>query len=156
MANGSAVATFNSAGNTACTATNVVSGVASTEVGVTLTVELTKGTQVAMLRSPMGEYCLQNKVGVLGVFAAPTCPTNTSDCERALAACEAFCMKSKQCNACSVDDRRGSNESPKSIVWVAIPTCGTVDTWAGTIKGDISTKGTQGTVKITMSGPTGA
>lgn len=152
-ANGTAVATFNTAGSAPCTGTPTLGGQVSTELGVTLAVELTKGTQVAMVRSAMGEYCSLNQQGVLAMFPATADPANTTADENALSQCELFCMKNDKCNACSVDDRRSKKE--KAIVWVAIQECGPIDPWAGTIPGDVSIKGTQGVAKITMSGPTG-
>lgn len=54
-----------------------------------------------------------------------------------------------QCTACSVDCSLGSMTKCQ---WVAIPSCGTVETWAGLIPGDIS-RMQSGLVTITATGP---
>lgn len=150
LANGTAVATFNTAGTSPCAGSPTVSGQVTTEVGVTLAVSLTKTGTGTMTRSPKGEYCSLNKVGVLQTFMATKDDTNTTALTAALDACEAYCEKDATCTACSVDDRRSINGD---ICWVAIPNCGTETSWAGTIPGDVSMKGTVGVATITVAGP---
>ena len=74
-------------------------------------------------RSPKGEYCGINRAGVLKDFT-PASQT-TAGYGDALAACEAYCSMSEECNACSVDG------PPPHSKWVAIKECGPVEKWAG-------------------------
>jgi hypothetical protein len=151
LANGTAVASFNTVGTSPCAGSSTVAGEVATEVGVTLAVSLAKRSNTGkMTRSPKGEYCSLNKVGVLKTYMAGKDATNTTALLAALTDCEAYCETDAACDACSVDDRRGGSGD---LCWVAISNCGPMDAWAGTIVGDVSSKGVEGDATITMSGP---
>ena len=135
-ADGSATALFNTAASTAaCADSDVKVATSVSPVNqVAVNVSLTKTEGHTMARSAKGEYCSQNKVGVLKEFPAKT-TTSPADASAALAACETFCEASGACTACSVD-----MAGPTGMQWAAIPECGPLTKWAGSIPGDVSTK----------------
>eukprot|EP00052_Salpingoeca_macrocollata_P033565 m.8803 g.8803 ORF g.8803 m.8803 type:complete len:472 (-) comp5299_c0_seq1:43-1458(-) len=75
--------------------------------------------------------------------------TNLSSCAAALSACEAACAKASGCWGCSVD----MTVPNKVAQWSAIPSCGTVMSWAGLIPGDIAQRVPSGNATIEISGP---
>ena len=123
-------------------------GEAASVIGVKLSIALdAKQGQVKFLRSKKGQYCASNHLNVLEKFVMKE--AGAAEAERALSQCEKYCSDSDACWGCSVDCSLGSMDVCQ---WVAIPDCGTVNSWAGLIEGDISNK-QSGVAKITLSGP---
>lgn len=149
---GSVSAVFNTLATSTATCGAASSQVGEThfaDAGVTLRLELASNPEsVTFKRSDKGLYCQNNQIGVLSKF--PMATAAVSDAQKELAACEAFCKTSAECAACSVDCSLGSMTKCQ---WVALPSCGTTEKWAGIIPGDISYKQESGNVTITMTGP---
>lgn len=151
-ADGSAIAMFNPAGSGPCGASTTKSAASSsTSTKVSVGISLAETTSKNMSRGPKGQYCMNNHNAVIKEFPART-STNATDAAIALAACEAFCESDATCTVCSVD--AGSN--PTGLQWAALPSCGAVGKWAGSIPGDISQKSVTGIATITLSGPSDA
>jgi len=100
-----------------------------------------------MFRHKKGQYCLDNHQGVLAKFVAAS--ISSPDVAKALSQCEDYCINVDACNYCSVD------KLTTTVQFVAIPACGSIKTWDGTMVGDVSEKTTasSGTATITISGP---
>ena len=95
----------------------------------------TRCCSLLQVRGPKGQFCANNHVGVMKNFVAKAPVTPAA----ALAACEAFCNTAAGCTACSVDqltDPKGVH----TVQWVALPSCGALNHWAGSIAGDVSQK----------------
>jgi hypothetical protein len=150
-ANGSASALFNTGGAAGgcAAATTKEAGSASAVTGVAVGISLVQSANATMSRGPKGTYCSKNKQGVLKEFTAKT--KAAADAADALGACEAFCAATAACTACSVDAA-----GVTGLQWAAIPACGDVKTWGGSIAGDISSKVVSGDARITLSGPADA
>lgn len=149
LADGSAVATFNTAGTAECANSTTKVGASKTVIGTSMSIEYKNSGKASMTRQPKGEYCSQNKVGILGSFeTSPSTATDQTILNVALSKCEAFCASSTECNACSVD-----LVAPGNCRFVAIPACGPVSSWTGATVGDVSLKTSSGNVTITLSGP---
>jgi hypothetical protein len=153
-ADGTATTTFNAKGNAPCTRSLLHIGVATTDVNVTLKVSLqssSKNNNIIMERQKKGEYCADNKVGVLKRFLAKS--MSTADLTAALNLCEQFCLATASCTACSADKL-----NQNSIQFSAIPNCGAIYSWSGAIAGDVSLKTTMfaGNATITLNGPADA
>jgi len=148
---GSAVVTFNTVDNGAnCSTASVRSGQVTSAVGVTFGLELATDpdSKATFQRQPKGDWCSLNKVGVLKTYVAKS--PSVADSTAALAACEAFCATSASCTVCSVDE---IDQTTGLCQWSALPACGTVNHFAGSIVGDVSYKTLGGVATITMSGP---
>ena len=154
-ADGTATATFNSAGKMPCVDSKVKAGGVDTGVGVTFGLEMDVGAGGSkFVESKKGLYCSNNHAGVLKEFDTQT-STDVPAMTAALNSCVAYCTTNAACNACSVDT--GFNKDHGDWTrWVAIPSCGAPKTWAGAIAGDVATKTSTGKVTITMSGPADA
>ena len=146
QSDGSATAIFNK-GGAATGCAPVSTKLAESESSLTkvkLSISLEQSSNATMTRSKKGEYCEKNKQGVLKEFPAAT--SSVADATAALVACEDFCRASSECTACSVD-------LAARLQWAAIPDCGAIRTWPGSIAGDISFKSSAGEATITLSGP---
>jgi hypothetical protein len=149
-ADGTATATFNTAGTTTCPSSATKVGEVQIVGRIFAKVNLVESgsTKPIMTRSAKGEYCTSNHIDVLQKFVSKS--VSVADEAIALADCEAFCMTSATCSACSVDHLQNQLNQ-----WAAIPTCGAIAKWGGAIAGDISTKAVahNGAATITLSGP---
>jgi len=132
----STVVTYNSAGSMPCANSTLHKGQATTAVGTTIAVELQSSGEhsATMVRSPKGQWCSHHRQGVLSSFKAKS--PSLADMAAALAQCEAFCLTSAACTACSVDNLSGS--SALNVQFSAIPSCGPINKWGGAIAGDVS------------------
>merc|ERR1719506_1383615 len=153
QANGTATVYYNSADSKqACTHTTSRVGQATSQVGVTLKVELDSNgaSKTDMSRSPKGQWCSDNRNNVIQSFHAKS--SAQTDMEAALKQCEAFCLSNTQCNFCSVD---ALNVPKMDVQFSAIPECGNINSWGGALIGDISSKSkvSDGNATITLSGP---
>jgi hypothetical protein len=146
-ADDTATITWNNApSGSSCPTATVRSGQSTAATNVTMKIRLDSskgGTKMA--RQPKGKYCEDNRRNIIKTFAS----NGTTDNARAVGDCEAFCMTSTTCNFCSVDQQ----VPKKTLVWQAIPTCGTIRNWGGALVGDISAKNAAGSATITLSGP---
>ena len=147
---GSVAVMFNTAGNTPCAASTTKVAAVDTKLGVTMAIQLEVTPGKTMSHSAKGVFCSSNHVdgNVLAAFPSHTL-TNVTALEAALAACDAFCLASAACTACSVDDNTDSQ-------WVALKSCGPETKFAGHIAGDVSTKASSGVATITLNGPADA
>ena len=147
---GTATALFNKAGSAAgCAESSTKQAESQSSLTkVKLSISLEQSGNATMTRSKKGKYCQNNKQGVLREFRAKT--SGVADATAALVACENFCQVNAKCTACSVDEAR------TGLQWAAIPDCGRILTWGGSIAGDISTKSRAGEATITLSGPADA
>ena len=152
-ADGSATVTFNSikAATGACGTSAVTTGSQTSQINVKfgLSLDSSKG-EVNMTLSAKGKFCSANHDNVIKIFVS-TKSNDTAADTVAMKACSAFCLTSSTCNFCSVDHARSNINS-----WNAIPKCGDVNKWAGSIAGDIVTKTRVGIATITLSGPADA
>ena len=150
-ADGTATALFNKGGSASgCAASNTKQAQSqSAATKVKLSISLAQTGDSAMTRSNKGEFCQNNKQHVLKEFPAKT--KSVADATAALGACEKFCQATPACTACSVDAA-----GPTGLQWAAIPDCGAIETWPGSIAGDISSKSRAGEATITLSGPADA
>ena len=145
---GSAVAQYNAKSTVPCAQSTTKIGSSTSPISkVTVGLSLAESTDETMHRGPKGQFCTDNKDNVLKEFPAKTA-TSPADAAAALAACEAFCEGNGQCMACSVDAA-----GPTGLQWAAIPLCGPLSSWTGSIPGDISSKTSDGKATITLSGP---
>eukprot|EP00658_Telonema_sp_P-2_P011110 TRINITY_DN14225_c0_g1_i3.p1 TRINITY_DN14225_c0_g1~~TRINITY_DN14225_c0_g1_i3.p1 ORF type:complete len:942 (-),score=213.51 TRINITY_DN14225_c0_g1_i3:82-2907(-) len=152
---GSATTTFNSAeSSTPCSGAKTQVGESMlTSVGVTLKAELVSTSETSVMTpSPKGQYCAQNKVGVIKSFHAGS--DSQADMLAALQLCNAFCQTDSTCNFCSVDNL-ATAPGKLDVQFSALPICGANLTWGGAVVGDISSKATTdtGTATITLTGP---
>ena len=137
---GTATVVFNSQVATPCSRASLHIGEASTKANVTLHISLQTNTSTKpfMKKQAKGEWCSDNHINVLAKYPAKS--MSEADLEAALDQCNNFCLGSDKCNFCSADDLRAAGGSV--VQFVAIPTCGKVNHWAGSIVGDVSEKTT--------------
>ena len=129
--------------------TSALSGTAKSAAMVTVAISLKHTAPSTMQLSPKGEYCANNRPFTIKTFPSTAANSTAAD-TAAMKACSAFCATSAACTACSVDHEVGINK------WAAIPTCGAVKTWAGSIVGDIVRKIHPGVATLTLTGPADA
>ena len=148
---GSATVTFNNAaGAAACAEATSSFGEAQTRVGVNMKVALAPTGKATMSRSTTkGTWCSDNRQNIIKQFDSVN-----GDDAKALSDCEAFCLTNAACNFCSVDSHDPTKGDKNS--WNAIPACGTINKWEGSLPGDISSKVTGGNATFTISGPADA
>jgi len=147
--NGVANVYYNQAkSNVDCGTSSWRSGEATSNVGVTLGLNLTEDHKQILYDRAEKVYCTLNHEGVLGKFVMNV--TGVAEANKQLSNCEAFCAKHSNCWGCSADCSLGSMDRCQ---WMAIPNCGARTPWKGLIKGDVSQKVNPGNVSITLSGP---
>mmetsp|Transcript_58745 Transcript_58745/g.128742 ORF Transcript_58745/g.128742 Transcript_58745/m.128742 type:complete len:880 (+) Transcript_58745:49-2688(+) len=143
--NGSATVYYNTKGNGTCNGAAHTSGASTTSrVNVTLTLDL--NATGAYKRSPKGVYCSNNHASPLAQFIPES--ESVADAVVSRMDCENWCIGNRLCWGCSVHC-----PSSELCQWNAIKSCGTVEHFAGKIKGDITQRIGNGTVTITTRGP---
>lgn len=150
---GSATVFFNTGGKGVCDGGSKRNGTASSDVGVKLSLDLDATKLFA--RSDKGQYCQNNREALLKAFPMTDGSLNAAYASRDL--CEAYCLDEVNCWGCSVD----CPGAPvvygglfQACQWSAIQSCGNINSWSGSIVGDITEKTPAGgIVTITASGP---
>jgi len=153
LANDTVVVYFNSGGKGNCSSSSKRSGEGSSKVGVNVAIELDSSGMFKM--SPAGQYCSENRASKITSFEMKSSTLQAA--REARDQCQEFCWKTSGCWGCSVDCEKvpyAYGAPIQACQWNAISSCGKVESWTGSIEGDISEKQPQGgKATITMSGP---